>query len=327
MPLFRGIELSQQIRPYVVVYFGSDGPDLDPKNNQNRRLTKTAHVEKKKGGFIVEPFEELWFKNEKEERSDTTLKFVVWNRHIGDSNDSGKDAEPLYYAKIEADDFQKNWIANGLYLGRVPLKRYGTKQKLDESYVQITFEVKYNKETNLYSANLHRATSNVQKRQNRRRNKTSMNSLDSPRAYSVATASDGNKEKTIDEFDNCQYFEGYNNKVDMFKGCSILMKTETENGAVDTEGTIVDFVPGDDENPDKWKVLWKPNVNTHITMDDFNTHITRDDLLKDDKYKIYKINRRNKDVLDTYQFFRKAERDDIYNKRNDNEKNNELNQD
>ena len=316
MPLFRGIELSQQIRPYVVVYFGSDG--VDPKNNQNRRKTKTAHVEKKEGEFTVEPFEELWFKNEKEERSDTTLQFVVWNRHIGDSNDSGKDSEPLYYAEIVKNKFEQ-WISCGLYLGRVPLVRYGSSmQPLHDSYVQITFEVKYNKDTNLYSANLHRATSNVQKRQNRRRNKTSMNSLDSPRAYSVATASDGNKEKTIDELDNCQYLEGYNNKVDMFKGCSILMKTETENGAVDAEGTIVEYVPGDDENPDKWKVLWKTNVNTHIT---------RDDLLKDDKYKIYKINRRNKDVLDTYQFFRKAERDDIYNKRNDNEKNNELNQD
>ena len=299
MPLHRGFALSRQIRPYVVVYYGSKG--ADPKNNQNRRKTKTHPVPKdKKGVFQVDLYEELWFKNE-DWSSDSTLKFVVWNRHIEDSNEIGKDAEPLYYAEIEGGEFQKNWIANGLNRGtRVDLVRHSTKQKLDDSYIQITLKVKYDVETNLYGANSNR----------------SENSLDSPRAFSIAaTARDGTNENNRDEFGNCQYLEGYKNEKYMFKGCNILMKTETANGAVDAEGII------DEYDEDKWRVRWKRNHD----VTGLPTHITRDDLLKDDKYKIYKINRRNKNVRDTYQFFRKAERDDIYSRRK--EKNNELNQD
>ena len=318
MPLHRGLELSEQIRPYVVVYYGSKG--ADPKNNQNRRKTKTHPAQKnKKGVFQVDLYEELWFENE-DWPSDSKLKFVVWNRHIGDSNESGKDAEPLYYAEIDRDEFQKKWIANGLYLGRVDLVRHSTKQKLADSYIQITLKVKYDDDKNLYGANI-RAASNAQKARLIRRSTSGVSSQDSPRANSIAaTASDGTK------LYHCHYLEGYRNEKYMFTGCNILMKkTETVNGAVDeyAKGTIGEY------DEDKWGVSWDDKRNHDVTG--LPTHITRDDLLKDDKstYKIYKINRRNKDVRDTYQFFRKAERDDIYNRRNekDNENNNDLDQD
>ena len=146
----RGVQLSREIRPYVVVYFGNNG--MDAKNNESRRKTKTIPVEKdKKGKFKVDIYEELWFKNEKEESGeDPSLKFVVWNRHIGDNNGNGKDSEPLYYAAIPKFE---EWIANGLYLGRVQLHRYGHHDddtKLKNCYIQVTFEVKYSKETNIY---------------------------------------------------------------------------------------------------------------------------------------------------------------------------------
>jgi hypothetical protein len=131
----------------VVVYFGTNGANA--KNNESRRKTKTIPAEKdKNGNFKVEIYEELWFKNEKEvSGEDPSLKFVVWNRHIGDKNASGKDSEPLYYAAIP--NFQ-GWIANGLYLGRVHLQRYGHDTELENCYIQVTFEVIYSIETNIY---------------------------------------------------------------------------------------------------------------------------------------------------------------------------------
>ncbi len=278
---------------------------MDPKSNESRRKTKTIPVEKDdEGSFEVEMFEELWFKNKKEGNVKPTLKFVVWNRHIGDSNTSGKDSEGLYYAEIERFE---GWIANGLYLGRVPLLRYGSKQKVDGSYIQVSIEMKYSEETNVYSANLHRATSNTN-RLNRRR--TSGSIVEPPLAAPRTTNSDETKEG-----DNCQYLEGYNNEKSMFNGCDVLMKRVTDGREVHFEGAIGEYVV--DEKG--WNVSWKSSHNGSQPPHSVITEpppriITKDALLKHDVYKVYRSNKSNKDVLNTYQFFKKVERDDMYSR-------------
>ena len=297
MLLSRGVELSREIRPYVVVYLGSNG--MDPKSNENRRKTKTSPVEKdNEGSFEVEMFEELWFKNKKEGNMKPTLKFVVWNRHIGDSSTSGKDSEGLYEAEIKKFD---EWLANGLYLGRVPLRRYGSSSSegnVANSYIQVSIEMKYNKETNVYRANLHRATSST----NRLSRRTSGSIGETPHAAPCATNSDGTS-------DNCQYLVGYNNEKDMFKGCNVLIKRVIEGREVDFEGVIGEYVV----DANGWNVSWKGRHDgTPLPP-----NITKDDLLKDDEYKVYRSNKSNKDVLNTYQFFRKVERDDMYNRKNE----------
>ena len=105
----------------------------------------------------------------------------------------------------------------------------------------------------------------------------------------------------------------------MFKGCNILIKKVIEGREIDFEGAIGDYVV----DANGWNVSWKSKRNHDGTQ--LPPIITKDDLIKDDEYKIYKINKKNKDVLNTYQFFRKVERDDMYNRKS--EKNNELNVD
>ena len=156
-----------------------------------------------------------------------------------------------------------------------------------------------------------------------RRKKSSVVDAASPiaRQHSNTTYSDGTKEKYKNDID-CQYLEGYNNEKDMFKGCDISKKIEIEGREYEFVGDI-----GEYNNEDCWSISsWKSkrrytaNDESRRALLTLPPVIHKNDLLKD-SFKIYKVNKKNKDVLNNFQFFRKIDRDDIRviysNKRDD----------
>ena len=162
-----------------------------------------------------------------------------------------------------------------------------------------------------------------------RRNKSSVVDAPLARQHSTSICSVGAKEKYKNDFD-CQYLEGYSNEKDMFKGCYISRKIEVEGREVEFEGHMGEY----NEVTQSWKVgeghmgeynevtqswtvpSWK-SKRRYIANDESHRElksvISKDDLLKDDVYKVYKVNKKNKDVLNNFQFFRKVERDSMYN--------------
>ena len=93
-------------------------------------------------------------------------------------------------------------------------------------------------------------------------------------------------------------------------------KIEVEGREVEFEGHMGEY----NEETQSWTVpSWK-SKRRYIVNDESRHElltlpsvICKDDLLKDDVYKVYKVNKKNKDVLNNFQFFRKVERDSIYN--------------
>ena len=145
-----------------------------------------------------------------------------------------------------------------------------------------------------------------------RRKKSSVVDAPLARQHSTSICSVGAKEKYKNDFD-CQYLEGYSNEKDMFKGCYISTKIEVEGREVEFEGHMGEY----NEVTQSWTVpSWK-SKRRYIVNDESHRElksvISKDDLLKDDVYKVYKVNTKNKDVLNNFQFFRKVERDSMYN--------------
>jgi hypothetical protein len=102
----------------------------------------------------------------------------------------------------------------------------------------------------------------------------------------------------------------------MFKGCDISTKIEIEGREVEFEGHIGEY----NEVTQCWIISsWKSkrryiaNDESRRELSKLPSKIYKNDLLKDDSYKIYKVNKKNKDVLNNFQFFGKIERDYMYN--------------